>query len=163
MRGRGELVEQIDGIKAPLWLLLLCPEGSVSAGEAYRKYDELGWRSYGAMKTQRAINALRQGDLTALGGALCNDLYAASALLESSVQKTLTEAASFSPLGATMTGSGSAVVALFETKELCDWAKSRYRGKAKAFVVRTVNKGVGSDGGWLFPFALRKDEIQEEE
>ena len=160
MKGRGEILEKVQGVKTPLYFLLLCPEGSVSAGAAYKKYDELGWNSYGALKTQRAINALQNGDLCALGGAMCNDLYAASALLEPQVQTTLIEAASFSPLGACMTGSGSAVIALFETQELCLWAKSRYRGKAEALVVKTVNQGVKSDGGWLFPFALRKDEIK---
>jgi len=54
------------------------------------------------------------------------------------VEKVYAEAASFSPLGTVMTGSGSCVLALFETKELCEWAKSRYRGKFTAQVVKTV-------------------------
>jgi hypothetical protein len=38
-----------------------------------------------------------------------------------------------------MTGSGSAVLALFESEELCRYAKSRYRGKFRAAVVKTLD------------------------
>ncbi len=37
-----------------------------------------------------------------------------------------------------MTGSGSAVYALFETKELCEWARSRYKGGLNCAVFNTV-------------------------
>ena len=48
------------------------------------------------------------------------------------------EALSFSPSAACMTGSGSAVFALFPERELCEWAKSRYRGKFRTYVLRGV-------------------------
>jgi fructose-1,6-bisphosphatase-3 len=63
-----------------------------------------------------------------------------------------------------MTGSGSCVFALFETRELCEWAKSRYRGDFRAYVVKTVipdycGKGVKS-GFFNFkdPYALTDEE-----
>lgn len=161
MRGRGEQVEPIGGVKDKLWLLLLCPSCEVSAGAAYRKYDELGIADYSLGNTRRAINALMAGDKEALGGALKNELYPAAAVLQEEVKRTLSEAESFSPLGACMTGSGSCVFALFETRELCEWAKSRYQGKAKAYVVSTVEPKKETRGEWHFPFALRKDEIQD--
>ena len=162
MSGRGEVVQPILGVKDKLWLLLLCPNCGVSAGAAYRKYDELGVANYAFGSTKRAINALTAGDRQALGAALKNDLYPAAAALEGEVEKTLCEAESFSPLGACMTGSGSCVFALFETKELCDWAKSRYKGKAKAYVVSTVDPNK-KKREWNFPFALRKEEIERGE
>lgn len=161
MSGRGEQIEPIRGVKDKLWLLLLCPSCGVSAGAAYRKYDELGAADYSLGNTRRAINALIAGDKETLGGTLKNDLYPAAAALEGAVEKTLLEAESFSPLGACMTGSGSCVFALFETKELCDWAKSRYKGKAKAYVVSTVEPRIEEKRKFHFPFALRKEEIQD--
>lgn len=161
MSGRGERVEPILGVKDKLWLLLLCPDCEVSAGAAYRKYDELGTADYSLGNTRRAISALTAGDKEALGAAFKNDLYPAAAKLQAEVQKTLVEAESFSPLGACMTGSGSCVFALFETKELCDWAKSRYKGKAKTYVVSTVEPKSERKREFHFPFALRKDEIQD--
>ena len=63
-------------------------------------------------------------------------------------------------------GSGSCVFAMFETKELCEWAKSRYRGKFHTYVVKTVipdytaiiKKGLT---GWRNPFVLSAEEIEE--
>lgn len=161
MRGWGEQVAPIGGVKDKLWLLLLCPSCEVSAGAAYRKYDELSIADYSLGNTRRAINALIAGDKEALGGALKNELYPAAAALQEEVKKTLSEAEGFSPLGACMTGSGSCVFALFETRELCEWAKSRYQGKAKTYVVSTVEPKKETRGEWHFPFALRKDEIQD--
>jgi 4-diphosphocytidyl-2C-methyl-D-erythritol kinase len=54
------------------------------------------------------------------------------------VETAYEQAKSFSPLGAVMTGSGSAVFALFETKELCQWAQSRYKGKFRTYVAETL-------------------------
>ena len=67
-----------------------------------------------------------------------NDLYVPAITLNEEVQKAYEDALSFSPLGAVMTGSGSGVVALFDCKELCEWAKSRYKGKCNAYVISTV-------------------------
>lgn len=159
MQGRGEKVQPIVGVKDKLWLLLLCPNFGVSAGAAYKKYDELGMANYAIGNTSRAINALLASDKERLGAALTNHLYPAAASLESRVEQTLKVAESFSPLGACMTGSGSCVFALFETRELCEWAKSRYRGKARAYVVSTVTPNEKKKGEWNFPFALRKEEI----
>ena len=59
-----------------------------------------------------------------------------------------------------MTGSGSAAFALFETRELAEWAKSRYRGKGRAFVAKSVYpqniKPIGN------PFVLSEGEGEGE-
>jgi 4-diphosphocytidyl-2C-methyl-D-erythritol kinase len=67
-------------------------------------------------------------------------------------------------LGAVMTGSGSGVLAMFEHKELCEWAKSRYKGKCEAFVIETITPNYTQKSkkkaGLLFrnPFALTDEE-----
>lgn len=138
MQGRGEKLTFLD-VDEQLHFLLLCPKSSVNTKACYQKYDELPrtleWReSY----TENCIQSLRAKDKNGVGRYLTNDLYIPALHLNPDVEKTYTEAAGFSPLGTVMTGSGSCVLALFETKELCEWAKSRYRGKAVAKVVKTV-------------------------
>ena len=64
---------------------------------------------------------------------------------------------SFSPVGVNMTGSGSAVYALFETKELRDWAKSRYKGEYFAISAETINP-LDKEKSLHFPFALTASE-----
>lgn len=138
MRGKGEIVEHLEE-KKQLHLLLLCPDSVVSAGECYRKYDELGGTV--SQCTERAIQAYHGGDLETLGKLLCNDLFVPAKALNSDLGKAYEELLSFSPLGVCMTGSGSCVFALFETKELCEWAKSRYKGKFRAIVSSTIGGG----------------------
>ena len=168
IRGRGELVERLP-IKTKLHFLLLCPSFSVSAGDCYRKYDELPHTL--ALRpdfTGECIRALQREDKNELGRYLTNDLYPPAIALNADVEKTYCEAASFSPLGTVMTGSGSGVIAFFETKELCDWAKSRYRGKCRAYSVSTVIPDYVGQGKsvWKNPYALTDEEnelLQREE
>lgn len=136
MQGRGDIVENLP-INATLHFLMLLPKSGVSSGACYREYDNNPTRILQGA-TQNCISALYKNDINGVGRYLSNDLYPPSARLCKEVEKAYAEALNFSPLGAVMTGSGSAVLALFETKELCEWAQSRYKGKCKTAVVKTV-------------------------
>lgn len=160
MQGRGERVTPIRGVKQPLNFLLICPSGGVSAGACYQEYDRLHETDTPSGYTEKAIEAWQANDVYALGRYLMNDLYIPSANLCKDVGKALEEARSFSPIAAVMTGSGSAVLALFETEELCRWAKSRYRGTFHVETVKTVD--VRNKKSWSFPFALRAEELENE-
>lgn len=158
MQGRGEKLTDLD-IGEKLHFLLLCPASSVSAGACYKKYDELPktleWReSY----TQACIEALRRKDKNEAGRYLTNDLFKAALHINTDVEKAQKEAESFSPLGAVMTGSGSCVLAMFETKELCEWAKSRYKGKFRAMVAETVIPQKEEKKIFSNPFVLSEEE-----
>ena len=138
MQGRGEKLSYLD-IDETLHCLLICPSEGVSAKECYQKYDELPktleWKeSY----TQGCIDALIAKDKNEVGRYLTNDLYVPALHVQKDVEIAYEQAKAFAPLGVVMTGSGSCVLALFETKELCEWAKSRYQGKFKTIVARTV-------------------------
>ena len=138
MQGRGENVTPLD-IGAKLHFLLLCPQTPVSAGGCYRAYDSLPKTCQEREKfTDNCIAALCENNLNGVGRYVMNDLYIPATTLNEDVQKAYEEARSFSPLGTVMTGSGSGVLALFAHKELCEWAKSRYKGKFDAFVVSTI-------------------------
>ena len=139
MQGRGEKVERFEQNKfSKLNFLLLCPQTQISAGDCYREYDKLN--SQATLKTEQAITACLEGDLEGLGRALSNHLFEPAKALNADVGRAYEELLSFSPLGVAMTGSGSCVFALFENKEFCDWAKSRYKGKFRAIVARTLEE-----------------------
>lgn len=139
MQGRGEYLTAVDGVQAPLHLLVLVPKVGVSAGESYRAYDSQNQDDQPTGATEKAILALQENDPQGVGRCLMNDLYLPSASLCPSIKTALDDLLALSPLGAVMTGSGSAVVAVFETEEQCRWAKSRYKGKCRAYVLKTID------------------------
>jgi len=136
MQERGTKLTQLP-IFEKLHFLALFPKSSVSSGACYKEYDRLKTDYTTGESTLACMEALQKKDLNGVGRYLTNALYLPSANLNSDVKTAYEEALSFSPLGVVMTGSGSCVLAMFETKELCEWAKSRYRGKCKSAVICT--------------------------
>ena len=154
MQGRGEKLTPLPEPERPLNLFLICPRTPVSAGACYKAFDE-GEKI--APSTENCLGAFLKGDAEGLGRGLSNALYPAAARLNEDVETALEEARSFSPLGACMTGSGSGVFALFETAELCDWARSRYRCKFRTYTVKTVEPKEKKKS-FRSPFALTDEE-----
>ncbi len=162
MQGRGTEITKISSDKK-LHMLLLAPKTSVNTGACYGEFDRMENTQTAQNDTQNCIDCFLRGDESEAGRYLMNDLYRPAARLNTDVKEAYQKACSFSPLGAAMTGSGSAVFALFETRELCEWAKSRYIGKAEAMVVSTVVPEYKMKDKQLFrnPFALSEDEIAQ--
>ncbi len=133
LRGRGEQVEPL-GAAPTLFLLLLAPKEGVSTAECYKKCD-----AYPKSRphTARALECLLAGNAEWAAKLFYNDLYPAAAELNPEVEEAFCALKGFSPWGTCMTGSGSGVFAVFETRELCEWAKSRYRGNCRAYVLKT--------------------------
>ena len=152
--GRGEQIEKLS-CPRPLFLLMIFPTSGVSTAECYREYD----RFPDPLRTEsaRQSEALRRGDFTEISKNVYNALCAPACRLNGDVALALEQAAALSPAAYTITGSGSAVYALFETEELCRWAKSRYRGKFKTRVVKTLAL-VQKKTLFRNPFALEEGE-----
>jgi 4-diphosphocytidyl-2-C-methyl-D-erythritol kinase len=166
MQGRGEKVTKLD-LSNTLHFLLICPDSSVSAGECYHAFDtQPRTLEYRGCQTETCAGFLRKNDLNEAGRYLMNDLFRAAYSLNTDVGKAYEEASAFSPLGVTMSGSGSCVFAMFETKELCEWAKSRYKGKFRTYVVKTIIPDYTSAAkktakAWRNPFVLSEEEMEE--
>lgn len=139
LRGRGEKIEYLDA-DAPLNVLLFVPNAPVSTAACFRAFDEIQKKNDFAQTTGECIKRLSLGDIEGVGALMRNDLYEAAKELNADLARVYEEAKSFSPFGTVMTGSGSCIVALFETRELCEWAKSRYNGDAKTIVVKTTSR-----------------------
>ena len=162
MQGRGEKVTTLP-LKNKLYFLLLCPSSEVSSGACYKKYDELPktleWKE---SATEACIKALACENANEGGRYLINDLFIPALHLNSDVEKAYNEAKAFSPLGVVMSGSGSCVLAMFETKELCQWAQSRYRGKFRTYVTETLLPDYTKTKktfGFRNPFVLSEEEV----
>lgn len=143
MQDRGTLLSPIDGINN-FYLFLICPQSSVSAGGCYREYDkqmqEKNLPYSTGEHTEKCIAELKENGINGIGRYLTNDLFHAASVLNQDVAIAYEQAQEFCPLATVMSGSGSCVVALFETEELCRYAKSRYKGKFKTYVVKTVKE-----------------------
>jgi len=135
LSGRGETVEPLD-CATRLHFFMLLPEKGVSTAQCYSLYDSMPPQENGSGAV--AAQALKNGDIQALGKSLCNALYAPAAALNGEVKTAVSELKGFSPSGLNMTGSGSGVYALFENDEFCRWAKSRYRGKMRSLILKSV-------------------------
>ena len=129
--GRGNNVKAVDG-KLKLHILLLVPSDTVSTAKCYSAFDSLG--NFGG-NSDRAEAAVIDKDINGLAYELSNALAPAAATLSDEIKKCIDELNEFAPLAVNMTGSGSGVYALFENKEMCNYAKSRYKGKARTYVL----------------------------
>lgn len=134
LSGRGEICKPLE-TNTKLHFLLLLPKSGVSSRDCFLKYDEIG---VSRSVDLRASEALLRGDKRLLGESLYNALYKPASQINGDVQTAYEELKGFSPLGVSMTGSGSGVFALFENEEYCRWAKSRYRGKFECLTVKSV-------------------------
>ena len=152
MQGRGTEIEKLPDFDT-LYFFAIIPPTGVSAGACYRAYDSMQKPLRAESKTEQAILSLVENDAERLGRYLTNDLFAPACTLNQEVYTAQKEMQAFSPLGTVMTGSGSCVLGLFETEELCKYAQSRYKGKFKTLVLKTVK---GKDG-LKNPFVLDKE------
>ena len=138
--GRGDKVEPLSSPRQ-YHLLLFLPESPVSTPACYKKYDE----SPDPLRadTARLCTALAAGNFAGVAENVYNALGAPARALNPECAAAWEAAREFSPSACAVTGSGSAVFALFESEELCRWAKSRYRGKIKTRAVKTVEPARG--------------------
>jgi 4-diphosphocytidyl-2-C-methyl-D-erythritol kinase len=109
--GRGELLTPLPA-PPDHYLVVAKPARGAETGRIYRAYDELQGR--GTASVEPVVAALRSGDLLALATALGNDLEPVTAGFVPAVTSYRRELLRAGALGATMTGTGTAVYGIFE-------------------------------------------------
>ena len=112
-RGKGEKLVPCPEMSA--WLVLVAPERGVSTHQGYaalRRGATLGRRRAPSRPIQRFLDALKGGDLASIGAALHNDFEAAKIAGIDDALRAKRELLAGGCLGATMSGSGSAVFGL---------------------------------------------------
>lgn len=132
--GRGERVAPMRG-GAELHLLIALPVEGVSTAKCYALSDVYPERRRTSAAVERAICA---GQLAELGASLSNGLYPAAAVINPGVRHAAEDLRALGPLGVNMTGSGSAVYALFAGADARDRAFGNYRGECRLIKARTI-------------------------
>lgn len=111
-QGVGEVLTPFR-LGAPLHLVLAKPAAGVSTRALFERIN----LPQPLPDTARAMAALSGGDVRALGLLLCNALQAEAEALVPEIGTLRQRLLALGALGASMTGSGSAVFGLFETSE----------------------------------------------
>ena len=111
--GIGEVLEPVKSLPEELFVVICKPAVSVSTAEAYKAVDTFAGERR-LSDEAGMIAALEAGDAAAVGERLYNVFEDVLPLPE--VAAIRGEMAKFSPLGSRMSGSGSAVFALFASE-----------------------------------------------
>ena len=113
MRGRGDKVENVTGIKRKFYLNIITANQGVSTAESYNGYDRIG-RLY-PKNTSAAVKLLKDDDAENFLSVLKNDLFISSAQILPEISKNVDKLKKYGT--ALMTGSGSAVYGIYKTKK----------------------------------------------
>lgn len=130
LNGGSVLMEGIGDILTPLpplsgWLLIVKPDASFPTPAIYRTWDEGGFQSVEGSPAMR--EAVTKHDLQAVGKHLSNDLERAATEISDLPTALNSLLKRYAPLGAQMSGSGSACFALFDEQSAADKAAEQLR------------------------------------
>lgn len=127
LRGRGEEVERLDLGDLKLHLLIATPKLGVNTAECYAKYDEVGSFAPSGFGVDETIENLSKKLF--IKQDFYNALYPAAKAVNPEVERVYGLIDGLSPLATFMSGSGSSVIGMFSSKELCEWAKDKLKGE----------------------------------
>lgn len=122
--GKGDKVQRVNS-KLKIYLLLLNHEQSVLARDCYNEFDSQG-KSFVPL-TSEARQGLERGDFLQLKSCLKNDLYESAKKLVPKIEENLKLLNT--QKNAVMTGSGSTVFAIYESKKQRDLMYKKLKDK----------------------------------
>lgn len=132
-RGIGELLEPLV-IGGTLWFLLLKPRAGISTADLFSSLS----LPVPHPRTNEAIAALKRGDSAMLGPLLNNALQPAAQVLLPEIGELCVRLKKAGALGASMTGSGSAVFGLFACESAARSARAAFPDVPFSAVCRSL-------------------------
>ncbi|MFY9330363.1 MAG: 4-(cytidine 5'-diphospho)-2-C-methyl-D-erythritol kinase [Candidatus Nanopelagicales bacterium] len=116
--GRGEQLTPVLSTGVLHWVVAVC-HGGLSTPSVYREFDRLTASRNGEdpRVPDAVLQALRTGDVAALGGRLANDLQPAALHLMPSLAQVLSDGSDAGALGGIVSGSGPTAVFLARDRE----------------------------------------------
>lgn len=138
--GTGEFLTPLPPIPG-CFFVIAKPGAGMSTADSYRRYDSLALPSSAHPDSEGMLAAVSAGSIEGIASRLCNVLESAAPQEPvSAIKQILLESGA---LGASMTGSGTAVFGIFGDEEK---AKSAFRALAEkyreVFLTGPVRKGV---------------------
>jgi len=129
--GIGEKIERLS--PAPeVWLVMLQPCGGLSTREVFGAFDALDPASLDRPDTKKAQEALLACDLPALGKAMNNVLEGVSVKARPALAQSAKLLEALGAVRGMMTGSGSVVYGVFESREKAETAAEKLKPIALA-------------------------------
>lgn len=142
LRGRGEKIEFFDKIPK-IHFTVAIPEKGVNTKECFETYDRVG--GDGLADNDKLISLLLN-DGKVDKNNIVNSLYRSAVSLNGEIERIIRASEALCPIATGMTGSGSTVFSIFETRELCEWAADKLiKEGIRAIAVDSVS-----------PFAVEK-------
>lgn len=142
-RGRGE---KVSAVPAPdFWWVLGVPGVRLQTAEVYRKHSELGGEP--GPEVADMVKALKYSGAQEVAELLHNDLEAAALELEPSIAALKASLVAAGPLGAVMTGSGSAMAGLCRDETHARKVAQAIQGDFDIEVVHGAMRGAELVGG----------------
>ena len=136
--GVGEILTPLPAPPAHL-LLVAKPQSSADTGKIYHAYDEA--RTASIRSVEPVVSALRSGSVPALASAIGNDLAPVTGCFIPEVATLGRTLLASGALGASMSGSGTAVFGIFDDAEAAGIAKDTINAPFIA-VYEPVSRGV---------------------
>ena len=133
LTGRGEKIIKKE-ISEQLYLVIITESQQVSSRASYKAFDEQG-KTYKPC-TVAAEKALKNGQFDKFCSVIKNDLYKASSTLVEEIKNNLAELKKAGAPAQVMTGSGSAVVGIFNDKRQRDKVYKKLLSKYKDKLIK---------------------------
>ncbi|MGE5579680.1 MAG: 4-(cytidine 5'-diphospho)-2-C-methyl-D-erythritol kinase [Bacillota bacterium] len=121
-------------------LVLAIPSFQVNTAQAYKDWDEVnpGLRPQQEWREQDVVSALSSGNASALAQLLVNDLEEPVAMRHPEIEAVKQSLIHSGALGASMTGSGSAVFGICRSPEHAEEVKLEMEARASELGLRSV-------------------------
>lgn len=128
--GIGEVIEPL--LPAPeVWLVLTQPCAGLSTKEVFAAFDATAPENLLRPRTAQAQSALLRGDLAALGAAMDNVMEPVSLAARPAIAQAKAELEALGAVRAMMTGSGSVIYGVFQSKAQAQSAQTKLAATAR--------------------------------